>query len=427
MANANPTVGYLINLAAGTYTLTAPLNYNQTTGRLLLRGNTAAPGNYIISGGSTSQLLTASGSGFLSIWGVTLQNGHSTNSPISISGNVSVQLNVDYIKNNISNQFGGAITLSGSASLQVFYTAFSGNTNDQYRTTSIYQGMTSFGGAITIIDTANALFREVSFTQNTAAMGGAIAISGSAGVTLQNCTIANNQAMTAGGGIFVSGSPSVNLSFNTISQNTAGVVPIGSTFPNFGGGIALDTFTGYLQTAGNVIAQNSLTKPSPGVGAKMGTDCFEGTYNRVNGTLTVQPFSGGAADAYPNFVGDVTSCPLQGDNSSATYGTAAAPANPKLGALTSLPSKFGTINLQVFPILAGSILLSSTAIAGVANAGGYISDSEDCNTATPGWDCPPQFDELNDTRPHFQSAVINGVTYPGVGQADFGAYQPPGQ
>jgi hypothetical protein len=133
----------------------------------------------------------------------------------------------------------------------------------------------------------------------------------------------------------------------------------------------------------------------------------------------VQTWNNFTADAYPNAIGDVTSCEfLEGDNG-VSYGTPQAPFNPQIAtSVTPKVSSFGNVELQVFTLNAGSPMLQSTP-----GYYGYTSDDSDCNTSSASWDCPPQFDELSNHRPNFENAVVDGVTYPGVGMADYGAYQ----
>jgi predicted outer membrane repeat protein len=234
---------------------------------------------------------------------------------------------------------------------------------------------------------------EDSFSSNTAGGGGAIFVGGSANLSVTNSTFANNEVATAGGAIFVESftgvsGPSINLAFNTITNNTAGDSRQGSNIQNFGGGLGFFDFTGYLQTAGNVIAKNTVTQNPNHWNS---TDCFADASN----------FS---ADAYPNVVGDVTGClALQGDDG--FYGTAASPFDPKLGSGAFLPVQYPGAGIQLFAVKpsAGSPLLAS-----------YQSDSVDC-AISPSFDCPPVADELDQSRKKAKN-----------GQADYGAIESTG-
>jgi uncharacterized repeat protein (TIGR01451 family)/CSLREA domain-containing protein len=175
----------------------------------------------IIDGGTNDRIFHIIGSVSVTITGVTLQNGKTSN--LSGDGYGGAILNggsltiVDSVlKNNTATLYGGAIQNNPNATLRLTNTVVDGNTAGT-RGGGISNSEISTGsaGSVTLIDSV-----VIQNRSNTGSGGG---IYNNGTLTIKNTTIAENQAKINGGGIYnnlnMDGLEGSTLSGNGAEQN----------------------------------------------------------------------------------------------------------------------------------------------------------------------------------------------------------------
>jgi hypothetical protein len=275
---------YVIQLSAGTYTLTKTLK--MTKGYVTLKGSSSLTGapKYILEGGFPN------GSGFkrmvhvegasgwypsFEIRGITIRGGYVTGDGAGVYayGSGYVSLTNCYIRDNTASSYGSGIYVGTGASVSLNSSVVSGNINYQSMT-NMCGGVTSSGGGVAVIGGVFSS-NQSTFMGNQACRGaGASIYSGFA--TFENSTFSSNNANKRGGGLFIAGGW-VTMRFNTIAYNKAGVYsadPSGFYEEKYGAGIAMDAFTGNFNFFGNILAKNQTVNSDKAKLGYHGHDCF---------------------------------------------------------------------------------------------------------------------------------------------------------
>jgi hypothetical protein len=150
---------------------------------------------------------------------------------------------------------GGALWVADAAMVSLDRGRFKGNT------------ARDDGGGVAVIRGGNAWLTNALFTHNQAAAGGALFIAGGSGVTLVNCTLADNTAEASGGAVSLAGVPLVSI-YNSIlwfNMVTATGVPLPQQIAT--GGAPVDLRFSNMQggaSGPNVIAADPLFRDRPG-------------------------------------------------------------------------------------------------------------------------------------------------------------------
>ncbi len=223
---ANTTVGAVINVPAGTYTLALTGSESDTNpmpqwGDLDIEKsmtiNGAGAGATIIDGGRISRVIQVfcfCAPPVVTISGVTIRNGSQAGpgGGISVGNGALVTINGSAISGN-TGQDGGGINNAGT--LTINNTAISANTATSG----------NGGGIQNALSTGTLNLTASTVSGNIAAnSGGAIANRNNA--TITNVTISGNNAGANGGGIYnqsLTAGPSASLTNVTISGNFAGI------------------------------------------------------------------------------------------------------------------------------------------------------------------------------------------------------------
>jgi CSLREA domain-containing protein len=322
----------LINLPAGTYTLTIPgagENANATgdldiTQALIING--AGAGITTIQAGATPgsgiDRVLHIGSVPVIINKVTIANGlcafcdgGGINSTGKLNVTNSIILNNYTNNNNYTVNGGGGIYYGGTDTLTVTNSTFSGNSafNNFYAT---------YGGSI--YNLSSLTVTNSTFSGNTANYGGGIDNLGTATVT--NSTFSNNES--GFGGILNSGVLSVTNStfFGNLAVDGGGIANLGTaTVANstFSGNIVSTTSDGggiYNGTGGSLTLNNSILANSTSTNSTPTDDCYSTYLGTVSGTNNLIELDGSGG----NVCG--TTGPIHSD--------------PDLGTLTGSPAYF---------------------------------------------------------------------------------------
>jgi hypothetical protein len=223
-----------INVAAGTYNITATLSYQTDNGdgghTITIQGAGAA--STILSGGGTTQVMNINtdtgfdggdAGGHVMIRALTFQNG---NNAVSIGGGASIITNYanftcenSIFTDNTAVGAGGVAVISFYGSVTFTDNAFSGNT----LTSAAYGGG---GGMAASSQYASVTLTGNTFSNNSSASAGGGAVVGAVAVTVTGNTFSGNIAASSetlgGGGISAVGDNSVIiLSSNEFSNNSA--------------------------------------------------------------------------------------------------------------------------------------------------------------------------------------------------------------
>lgn len=228
----------VINVAAGTYNITATLTYSASGGGgLTIRG--AGAGSTILIAVGSVQIMkiadTGSSGGDVSISGLTFQDGHAAvnGGGVRVDNNSGAIILTDNIFTGNSAAIGnggGVYAYSGSAAVTLTGNTFTGNSSGQ-------QG----GGAYAYSDSAAVILTGNTFTGNSSPQGGgALVYSASGSIAITDNVFAGNDSPDAtdpfeesrGGGLFAQSDISGPL---TITNNTF----YGNTCFNYGGGVYL--------------------------------------------------------------------------------------------------------------------------------------------------------------------------------------------
>ena len=151
-------------------------------GRSLTIDATNIPGGVTISGGDVTRCFLRSGTGTLTLRGLTIAGARAGGS-------------------------GGAIQAAGSATLHMQNCTLTGN---------ISPG--GYGGGLHVQDTAQAVLVNCTIAGNTASWGGGLSVFSTASLSLQHCTVTGNTGTNCCGGIVKRGA--LTLTNCIIAQNT---------------------------------------------------------------------------------------------------------------------------------------------------------------------------------------------------------------
>jgi hypothetical protein len=238
----------VINVAAGTYTITSTLTYSTPDGdtghTLTIQG--AGAGSTILDGGGVRQIMRidiTGGVGFVSISGLTFIDGSAASSGggVYVRNNLAAITITDNIFTDnscINGNGGGASLISQSAVVTLTGNTFTGNSAD-----------TQGGGVFAASDSNTVTLTGNTFTGNSAPVGGGANVySGSGSIAITNNVFDSNDSPDAidpflqsrGGGVFAE---SDNLGPLTITNNTF----YGNTCFNFGGGVYLYLYNSNVQ------------------------------------------------------------------------------------------------------------------------------------------------------------------------------------
>jgi hypothetical protein len=206
--------GGTVNVAAGTYTENLTFDRSFT-----LAGAGAA--TTIIDGGGSSRIIRVT-AGTVTISGVTIQDGYSTNSAggLNVLNGSTVTVNDCVIKDNIGRN-GGGVDVGDSSTLNMNRCTISGNSSPDLPMGGGYGG----GGiwnANSTVNLTNCTISGNSASDDVSGYGGGILNAGT--MTLTNCTIADNSASGSpgqGGGFYTGGVNTMTFVNTIVANNTA--------------------------------------------------------------------------------------------------------------------------------------------------------------------------------------------------------------
>lgn len=355
-----------INLS-GTYSITSTLVYSAAENNALTITGAGASST-ILDGGSAHSIMSlgSSGTGLVSISGLTFQNGSGTTSngalALASGGGLDIQNNV-FSNNTVSGTGGGAFFLVASAG----NITFSGNTashNSATATNTTGAGAISalsgeitannniisdndsdgsYGGLV-LQASGNLTFNGNTVSSNTAngSQGGVSVASVAGSVIMNSNTISGNEADAgSAGGMQILAAASITFNGNTLTGNKA---PTGQG----GGGVAVSTSGGDISmnantiqgnvsatgvggmnvtTAGDISFTNNTVSQNTNSGTSVGGLLLQSSLGSL--TVTGNTFSGnessgvgstgGALQAYANAGIDFSQNIVTG-NSAETYG-----------------------------------------------------------------------------------------------------------
>ena len=303
--------GDTINIPIGTYTLTIG---TQLTIDKDLTLNGAGSGDTVIqaatsSADATSRVLSITG-GTVSISGVTVQNGNTSDNGGGISNSGTLTLNNSTVSDNTATDGGGGIYNWISGTLTLADSTISGNSAEFHLGGGIFNflgnallvnsivtenwasasgGIYSEAGSVTLTNST--------ISSNTADSGGGI-YAPSGIMTLTTSTISGNSASFQGGGIFNSEFGIMTLTNSTISANSASF---------YGGGI--DIFGGTLTLNNSTVISNTAGFDGGGIRIFVaGTIQLVNTIVAVNSAATGLDCFGSPTSLGYNLIGDDTDC-----------------------------------------------------------------------------------------------------------------------
>lgn len=215
----------IINVAAGTYSITSTLTYQTTDGdsghTLTIQG--VGAGLTVLDGNGTTQILlvdTDSDSnggdsgGNITISGITFKDGNN-----ALGGGGAIVSSSSGVLTLTSNTFDGNTAVLGGGGAYVRSLLGSANLTNN---TFISNYSPSGGGVAGITDSGTIVLSGNAFNSNTAVSGGGAHITLTSGsAVLVNNTFTNNIALGGGGLRGISQSGTITLTNNTLSGNTA--------------------------------------------------------------------------------------------------------------------------------------------------------------------------------------------------------------
>ncbi|HEY7090649.1 MAG TPA: choice-of-anchor Q domain-containing protein, partial [Tepidisphaeraceae bacterium] len=281
----------------------------------------------------------------------TNNNANGNGGAIALTNNSSLTIRNSTIDHNTASALGGGIFFFQGGSLLMQHCQLTFNTANGVSGHDASGGAIYFDGAALPSPpagyTANTLVvQSTSFTSNTGSHGGgAIAVDQFIGTLLaQNCNIAANIAGTSGGGVFCDGASggtgSVTLQDCTIAINNAQATTSGTG----GGGIArVGSFPGSISLTGSIVCDNFISGV-PSVVSDLSASPFSTTNANFSdiGSATGYTLSGSSGNNLP--IG--TDPGLSGLLTALTFG----PNSPAINAGTAISGittdEFGTARPQ---------------------------------------------------------------------------------
>ncbi len=271
---------------AGTYVLDGPNHPLVVTSNSYLSIDGSGPATSIIDGGNTSQVFSLS-AGALSISGVTITRGYTTQKGGAIFNSKALTLSNVNVTGNSALLEGGAIFSSGTLSIEGGGLSNNSSINGcggavassgtlTVTRASFVSNESECGGAIQQ-DPGGPIMVESSLIKSNYVRdygdGGGFLLNGTA--TLTNDTIVNNTTTEYGGGLSAVNNANVSLTQSTIANNNAFFG---------GGGVYLSSTNGHLNLVGNILNGNTqyMGQPSQCL-AYYGT--FTSTYNVVGSNV----------------------------------------------------------------------------------------------------------------------------------------------
>lgn len=262
-AAGDPAAEDIVQLAvSGSYLFPDNAAFVTVNGAVTIEGNNAtldhnANAFFFLSGvnshltlrnitlqGSYGTVSAISGSGSLHMVDSVMRDNVNTGTgggAITFSGSHTVQRLFDNVtfENNVGDQYGGVIRITGgnpAAQLEIRDSSLRNNGSSTVAPISMYS---DFGGVIRSSSTSpdepiNIIIANSTFANNVAQSGGALSIGANSFVTITHSTFDDNRAFSNGGAIFIA-QGQVDIKASTVSNNLADSVTGGITY---GGGIA---------------------------------------------------------------------------------------------------------------------------------------------------------------------------------------------
>src|SRR5215211_4301486 len=268
-ANASAGVNDVIELPAGTYTLTicgfggAEEGDLDVLDDLVIEGGGA--GSTFIDGNAQSRVFEIGSANSsepqpdVSIHDLTIRNGRESTAACSYGGGIGVrqlaalELHEVVVRDNRSDCYGAGIGNAGS--LRLFGTTIRNNE----LTGAPGGGLTNSGGGILNFSAGTIFVERSTISDNLAARGGGI-YNGGGAVEISNSTISGNSVYGGGGGI-VNGSGTLDVTASTITNNEANIVGSQEQESRRGGGgiqnIGTAQNPGVVRIANTILAENT--------------------------------------------------------------------------------------------------------------------------------------------------------------------------
>lgn len=305
-----PDINTSMNI--GNNTTTAPnLTVNRSSGgayRIFLvnGGSTVSMSGIVITNGSTTEFGGGiRNGGTLTLNNCIITNNNTTNEGTGVfsQGSLTV-LNTSFL-NNTSTAYGGGISHRFGSFLSISNSTFSGN--------SASVG----GGAIDIVD-PNVTISNTTFNNNSSGgFGGAITMS--ANSTLINCTFANNTASSSSSGaIYVYNNITASITNSTFAQNSVGGIGVQS-----GSLLTLRNTIVAGNTAANLTTPRDITGNvvAGSLNNLIGTGGAGGLTNGVNGNQTNVSFANVRLLPLGSYGGSVQTMPIRTNSPARNAGT----------------------------------------------------------------------------------------------------------
>ena len=310
-----------INVSAGTYNIASTLTYDTTQNfDLTLVG--AAASTTILDGGKSVQImnLTGTGSGDISISGLTLKNGR--NGAVgglggalfannSADGAITIDRCIVTNSTSVKNT-GGAWIGAENGNLTVTNSSFTHNSCDEGTSDDgcglylYFDSETAAGNAIVRNNdiSYNTLNHNLSPIGNCDGAGLMIYHLGTSGsghsFTIENNTINNNLSYEGAGGMslhLLHQNNTIIIRGNTFSGNTAGPLPEGVPIQIYGGGAHVYCAGGSFIINNNQFLNNKNLDPN-GIGGGLSLDALGGTLEMIGNIFAGNQNSGMGGGAF---------------------------------------------------------------------------------------------------------------------------------
>jgi CSLREA domain-containing protein len=301
---ANGSVGPdTIQLSAGTYTLTIPLDPTpddgldgdlDVTDSVTIvgtgPGSTVVDANGDVTGGRALHLDPEVGgaSPVVNLSGMTLTGGVGAQGRAIRSANETRAFLTDMsLTGNDGDSFGGAILNHNDSAMTIADSTIVNNLSTSYGAgilteqdavltivrSTISGNVGSYGGGLMGQGNARLFVQDSLITGNTSLAGGqgggGIFLQNSAAATLTNVTVSGNHSATDGGGIFLKNSASLTALSSTITGNAAD--SDGDTTGDGGGILGEAPFTGSVTLQNSILALNTDPTSDPDCSGTIGS------------------------------------------------------------------------------------------------------------------------------------------------------------
>ena len=318
-----------INVLAGTYNIGSTLTYDTVENfNLTLVG--AGASTTILDGGKLVQImnLTGTGSGDISVSGLTLQNGRNgavggLGGALFANNSADGSITIDWciVTNSTSvKNTGGAWIGAENGDLTVTNSSFTHNSCDEGTSDDgcglylYFNSETASGNAIVRNNdiSYNTLNHNPSPIGNCDGAGLMIYHLGTSGpgnsCTIENNTINNNLSYEGAAGMSVHllhQNNTILIRGNTFSGNTAGPLPEGVSIQIYGGGAHVYCAGGTFTINGNQFLNNSNLDPN-GIGGGLSLDALGGTLEMIGNVFSGNQNSGMGGGAFVFLETDIT-------------------------------------------------------------------------------------------------------------------------